>query len=78
MSTSINVIIPTTVRAPRGAQWVGQAVEAFRAYRLAARATREQRALRKDAQAVRELAAALERSMPGMAADLRAAADRSC
>ena len=78
MSTSITILAPTTVRVPRGARWVGQAVEAIQAYRRAARASRERRQLVQDAMTVRALAADLERSMPGMAADLRAAAHRSC
>jgi hypothetical protein len=78
MSTSISIQVTAPVRAPRGAQWLGQLVSAVQAYRVAARATREQRQRVKDAIAVRALAADLERSMPGMAADLRAAADRSC
>lgn len=78
MSTSISIIVPTPVSAPRGARWFGQAVAAVQAFRRAASASRELRQRQKDALAVRELAAQLERSMPGMAADLRAAADRSC
>lgn len=78
MSTQVNVLVPAQVRTPRGAQWLGQAVAVFQAYRRALQATRAQRQIAKDAVAVRTLAAQLERSMPGMAADLRAAADRSC
>jgi hypothetical protein len=78
MSTSITITAPTTVRVPRGALWVGQAIDAIQAFRRAARATRAQRQLAQDAMDVRALAAQLERSMPSMAADLRAAADRSC
>jgi hypothetical protein len=75
-TTTITVQIPAPRSIPRGATLVGaiyDAVVSYRRYR--AEATRlRQRSV--DADAVRRYAATLQNSDPGMAADLRAAADR--
>lgn len=75
-STTITVQIPAPRSIPRGATLVGalyDAVVSYRRYRAEANRLR-QRA--HDAEAVRRYAALIQGSDPGMAADLRAAADR--
>jgi hypothetical protein len=75
-STTITVQIPAPRSIPRGATLVGaiyDAVVSYRRYR--AEANRLQRRSH-DAAAVRRFAARIQHTDPGMAADLRAAADR--
>ena len=76
MSTQLTVIVPPRTRVPRGAVWVGQLIDTFKAYREAARATSlaKQRSL--DEAAVRRYADSLRRTDPGMAEDLYGAIDR--
>ncbi len=76
MSTRAHVIVPSNVEAPRGAVWFGQALDAVRAFGTAARASAQARRRARDAASVREYAMYLEKTDPGMAADLRAAVDR--
>ncbi len=76
MSTQVNVIVPANIEAPRGAVWFGQAVDAARSFAAAVRASAKARRQTRDAVAVRQYAVYLEKTDPGMAADLRAAVDR--
>lgn len=76
MSTQVHVIVPASVEAPRGAVWFGQAFDALRSLGKAVRASAETRRRSRDAVAVREYALQIEKTDPGMAADLRAAVDR--
>jgi len=76
MSTHVTVHAPVRVAAPRGAIWVGRLVDATQALLRAMRAERQARQRAREAAAVRAYARELESTMPGMAADLYAAADR--
>ena len=76
MSTPISIVVPVPVKAPRGAVWFGLAVDAMQAFLRASRATRDAQQRAREAADVRALARQLERSSPGMASDLNAAADR--
>jgi hypothetical protein len=75
MSTYVEVLVPAQPLAPRLAAWLGQSIDAARAFRraLALRAGRRRQV--RDAIALRHLAQQLESSMPSMAADLRRAVD---
>jgi hypothetical protein len=75
-TTTITVQTPAPRSIPRGATLVGaiyDAVVSYRRYRAEANRLR-QRAV--DADSVRRFAARIQNTDPGMAADLRAAADR--
>ncbi len=76
MSSQVHVIVPPAIAAPRGAVWFGQAFDALRSLRTAVRASAEARRRSRDAVAVRAYALQIEKTDPGMAADLRAAVDR--
>ena len=76
MSTSVSVVVPAAVKAPRGAFCLGQLFGAGQALLRALRATREAGRRARDAAEVRALARSLEKVSPGMASDLYAAADR--
>lgn len=76
MSSQVNVIVPAAIDAPRGALWFGQAFDALRALGTAVRASADARRRSRDAVAVRDYARLIEKTDPGMAADLRAAVDR--
>ncbi|MEW6704019.1 MAG: hypothetical protein AB1430_04130 [Pseudomonadota bacterium] len=76
MSTHVTVQVPVGVTAPRGAVWVGRAISAVQALARAMRAERAARQRAREAAEVRAYARELEDTMPGMAADLYAAADR--
>jgi len=76
MSTQVHVIVPAAVDAPRGAVWFGQAFDTLRSFGKAVRASAESRRRARDAATVRDYALQIEKTDPGMAADLRAAVDR--
>lgn len=76
MNTKVSVISPSHTAAPRGANWVGLAFDALRAGIKALRATQLMQRRRIDAAWLRNYANQIQASDPGMAADLRAAADR--
>lgn len=76
MSTQVTVQAPLRVATPRGALWVGRLTSAGQALLTAVRAQREANRRAREAAEVRAYARELESSMPGMAADLYAAADR--
>jgi hypothetical protein len=76
VSTQLTVVVPPRTLTPRGAVWVGQFIDTFKAYRAAARATSLAKETARDAAAVRRYADSLRLTNPGMAADLYAAVDR--
>lgn len=76
MSTYLNVQAPAQPAFPRGALFIGRLFDTLQAYRKAHQAQRELHQRARDAVRVRALAAALEKSDPGMASDLRCAVDR--
>jgi hypothetical protein len=76
MSIHVTVHVPTRVATPRGALWVERLAGTVQAFLRAAKAQRLARRRAQEAAEVRAYAHQLERSMPGMAADLYAAADR--
>jgi hypothetical protein len=76
MSTQVTIHAPLQVATPRGAQWVGRLTSTVQALLVALRAYRKARQRARDAALVRAYARELETTMPGMAADLYAAADR--
>jgi hypothetical protein len=76
MSTQVTIQAPVQIATPRGALWVGRLVSATQALLVAVRAERLARRRAREAAEVRAYARELERTMPGMAADLYAAADR--
>jgi hypothetical protein len=76
MSTQVSVQVPVRVAPLRDASWVGRLAGTVQSLARALRAEREARQRARDAAAVRAYAREIESSMPGMAADLYAAADR--
>ncbi len=75
MSTHVEVLVPVQPLTPRLATWIGQAIDTARALQRVHAAHAERRRLVREAAALRHLAHDIESSMPGMAADLRRAAD---
>lgn len=75
-TTTITVQTPAPRSIPRGATLVGAIVDAVIAYRRYRAEAARQAKRAADAEAVRSFAARIQNSDPGMAADLRAAADR--
>lgn len=75
MSTYIEVLVPGRPATPRLASWLGHVIDAASALRRIHVARAAHRRLVREANELRELARQLEASQPGMAADLRRAAD---
>ena len=75
MSTYVEVLVPARPATPRLVSWLDQAIEAAAAFRRAHAARAAHRRLAREAHDLRQLARELEASQPGMAADLRRAAD---
>ena len=76
MSTRITVITPVPVSPPPAVAWIGSLIDTTQAFGKAWRATVKARQLARDTAELRAYVAQLERTDPGMAADLRAALDR--
>lgn len=76
MSTHVEVRLPTAVRTPRGARWVGQLIDVIQAFSRAWSETQKIRVRERNAAWVRDYANRIAATDPGMAADLRAAVDR--
>lgn len=75
MSTYIEVLVPVRLATPRLASWLGHVIDAASALRRSHAARAAHRRLVREANDLRELACQIETSQPGMAADLRRAAD---
>jgi len=75
MNTRVHAM-STGIEAPRGGAWIAQVREAFHSLRAAMRASAAARRRVRDIVAVREYARQVENIDPGLASDLRAAADR--
>ena len=76
MSTQLTVVVPPRTLTPRGAVWIGELIDTFKAYRAAARAASLAKEAELEAAALRRYADSLRETNPGMAADLYAAVDR--
>jgi len=78
--TTLTIIRPAPIAAPRGAEWAADAAVALRSLFTRWRARRVENAMRgarvQEANAVRRLADSLYEIDPRVAADLYAAADR--
>lgn len=75
MSTYIEVLVPVRPATPRLVSWLGHVIDAAAALRRIHAARAAHRRLVREANELRELARQIEASQPGMAADLRRAAD---
>ena len=76
MSTPVSVQVPVRLAVARDTSWIGGLPATVQSLVRALRAEREMRQRARDAAAVRAYAREIEKSMPSMAADLYAAADR--
>lgn len=76
MSTLLDVQVPARVATPRVALFLERLIDACQSLARLYRARRDLHERARDAYRVRELARRLERSDPGVASDLRCAADR--
>lgn len=77
MSTPASITVRGPVTPVRQASWLASAGATVHSFVRAWRATREMKRRVQDAAEVRAYARSIEKTMPGMAADLYAAADRN-